>query len=85
MQIQLRKDEVDIFNFMYQSFKTYFDYVSQDELHQFHKLNQAFIRRSSYGSDSMKLIIEDFQKALKEQGFVTKYQDERSYHLLSFV
>jgi AcrR family transcriptional regulator len=82
---EARQGETELFGFLYASFKCYFDFVSQEELLAFHRKNQAYIRSTSYGSESLQLIVKDLHKDLKEQQLIHKFQEEQSFQLLSFV
>lgn len=82
---EARKNETDTYQFLYLSFKTYFDFVSEEERLVFHRKNQEFIRSTSYGSESILMVVNDLEKALKEQLQLNIFQDDKSLRLLSFT
>ena len=80
-----RKSAKNPYDFFYNSFITYFNYASSDEMLQFHQLNKGYIREASYKSESIKNIINDLQEELKlliEEG---QFKTDTDLKLLSYV
>ena len=82
---EARKEAKTVYESLYFAFKSYFDYVSDAKRIDFHRKNQAYIRSTSYGSDSVKQIIADLQKNLKKQKVVDQFEFDEEFQLLSFV
>ncbi|MEK9613052.1 MAG: TetR/AcrR family transcriptional regulator, partial [Flavobacteriaceae bacterium] len=53
--IQITRRESDnVYDYLYGTFKSYFDLIGTQEMIQFHVVNQAHIRQSSYQSQIIK-------------------------------
>ena len=70
---------------MYISFKSYFEFVSDERLKDFHRKNQAYIRSTSYGSESINRIVDDIRKDLTSHKTLGRFDNEIDFQLLSFV
>ena len=55
---QTRKESDNVYDYLYGTFKSYFDLIGTPEMIHFHILNQAHIRQSSYQSDIIKTIVK---------------------------
>lgn len=80
-----REQATNIYQMLFSSFKCYLDYVSQDHLKDFHRLNQAYIRSASYENKVIRSVILDLQgdlKALKDFG---EYKENYELQLLSVI
>lgn len=80
-----RKNSTCIYDFLYTSFKGYFDYVSRDDLINFFQKNHSYIRSVSYNRHTIKLIITDLEEALKSQKLRTKFKNELHLRLLTMI
>ncbi len=82
---EARQDCTTIYDFLYTSFLSYFDFVSQDEMIEFHRKNQAYIRSISYGSNSILRLTEDLQQELKKLPDFQKFDDDVHLQMLGHV
>lgn len=82
---EARKEARTVYESLYFAFKSYFDYVSDAKRIDFHRKNQAYIRSTSYGSESIKQIIADLQANLKKQQVIDQSEFDEEFQLLSFV
>lgn len=80
---EARKDATDIHDFLYLSYKSYFDYISEEKLVSFHRINQAYIRSTTYGTQSIQMIIADLQEDLPEH--ISRHTEYKESQMLSFV
>ncbi|CDF77919.1 transcriptional regulator, TetR family [Formosa agariphila KMM 3901] len=72
------------YDFLYASFKAYFDLVSSEEMIMFHKNNQNQIRSVSYNSESILSIVFNMQEDLKRFPEVS-FVDEKYFKMFSLV
>ncbi len=82
---EARKGATTIYDSLYLAFKSYFDYASDTTRIDFHRKNQAYIRSTSYGSDSIRQIISDLQANLKAQNVISAAEHDDEFQMLSFV
>lgn len=82
---EARKGANSIYELMYISFKSYFEFVSDGRLKDFHRKNQAYIRSTSYGSESINRIVDDIQRDLTSHKSLGRFDNEIDFQLLSFV
>ena len=82
---EARKEAKGLYGLLYASFKSYFDFVSSDRQKEFHKKNLAYIRSTSYGSESLKRMISDLQEDLKSSKYIDHFKTEQEVQMLSFV
>ncbi len=82
---QSRKDSRSLYDFFYNSFLSYFDFVSSGIMREFHQKNQAYIRSASYKSDAIRTIVADLQADLNELGLGDKFREYTELQLLSYV
>ena len=54
---QTRRDSKNVYDYLYGTFKNYFELIGTPEMIQFHVLNQAHIRQSSYQSNVILSLI----------------------------
>jgi len=80
-----RENKTNLYQMLYSSFKCYLDYVSRDDLAQFHRLNQAYLRSASYSSKAIRSLILDLQHDLKELKEFGDYKENYELQLLSVV
>ena len=80
-----RKEAKGIYGLMYASFKSYLDFVSGPKLREFHRKNLAYIRSTSYGTESIKRMISDLQDDLKSSKYIDHFKSEKEVQMLSFV
>lgn len=82
---EARKETKGIYELLYASFKSFLEYVTRDDLSEFHKKNQAYIRSTSYGSQSVKQLVVDLQKDLKSGKVIGQFKEDYEFQLLSYV
>ncbi len=82
---EARKGAVTMYESLYVAFKSFFDYASHPDRIDFHRKNQAYIRSTSYGSDSIKQIINDLQGNLKSQKVIDAPEHDDEFQMLSYV
>ena len=74
-----------VYDYLYVTFKTYFDFISTPEMIRFHVINQAHIRQSSYQSDIVKAIVLDLNRDLKMRHQLKDFNEKHELLLLSFM
>ena len=72
------------YDFLYGSFKAYFDLVSTGNMILFHKNNQNQIRSVSYNSESILSLVLNMQEDLKRFAEVS-FVDEKYFKMFSLV
>lgn len=72
------------YDFLYASFKAYFDLVSTENMIMFHKNNQNQIRSISYDSESILSLVLNMQEDLKRFTEVS-FVDEKYFKMFSLV
>ena len=72
------------YDFLYGSFKAYFDLVSTGNMMLFHKNNQNQIRSVSYNSESILSLVLNMQEDLKRFAEVS-FVDEKYFKMFSLV
>ncbi|MEO1257530.1 MAG: TetR/AcrR family transcriptional regulator [Bacteroidota bacterium] len=82
---EARQEATSIYELMYYSFKSYFEFASDERLKDFHRKNQAYIRSTSYGSESINRIVDDIRKDLTTHKTLGRFDNEVDFQLLSFV
>ena len=81
-----RKDATNLNEVLYISFKSYFDYVSDNKLRKnFHEKNHAYIRTTSYGSQSFKQIMGDLKEDLNTKKILGEFNQDHEIQLLSLI
>ena len=63
---QTRRESKNVYDYLHGTFKSYFDLIGTKEMIQFHILNQAQIRQSSYQSDIIKTIVKNLNRDLSK-------------------
>jgi len=82
---QTRKESKTVYDYLYGTFKNYFDLIGTQEMIQFHVVNQAYIRQSSYQSDIIKTIVKNLNRDLKSDLKVNAFSEKYEFLLLSFM
>jgi len=82
---QTRKESDNVYDYLYGTFKSYFDLIGTPEMIHFHILNQAHIRQSSYQSDIIKTIVKNLNRALKSDLKIKSFTEKYEFLLLSFM
>jgi len=82
---QTRKESDNVYDYLYGTFKSYFDLIGTPEMIQFHILNQAHIRQSSYQSDIIKTIVKNLNRDLKSDLKIKSFTEKYEFLLLSFM
>jgi AcrR family transcriptional regulator len=80
-----RKETKGIYEHLYVSFKSFLDYASRENFSDFHKKNQAHIRSTSYGSQSVRQLVIDLQNELRAGESIGEFKEDYEFQLLSFV
>ena len=84
--IQLtRKQSTNLYDYLHGTFKNYFDLIGTDQMIQFHIVNQAHIRQSSYQSDIIKSIVKNLNRDLKSDLKVKSFNEKYEFLLLSYM
>ena len=84
--IQLtRKESKNVYDYLYGIFKSYFDLIGTKEMIQFHVINQAQIRQSSYQSEIVKTIVKNLNRDLKSTLKINAFHEKHEFLLLSFM
>ncbi|MDA7693718.1 TetR/AcrR family transcriptional regulator [Flavobacteriaceae bacterium] len=82
---QTRKESDNVYDYLYGTFKSYFDLIGTPEMIHFHILNQAHIRQSSYQSDIIKTIVKNLNRDLKSDLKIKSFTEKYEFLLLSFM
>lgn len=82
---QTRKESDNVYDYLYGTFKNYFDLIGTPEMIHFHILNQAHIRQSSYQSDIIKTIVKNLNRDLKSDLKIKSFTEKYEFLLLSFM
>lgn len=80
-----RTKDMSVYDYLYTTFKTYFDCISTPEMIRFHVINQAHIRQSSYQSDTIKNIVLGLNRDLKARHQLQDFKEKYEFLLLSFM
>lgn len=80
-----RKSTSNLYDYLYGTFKSYFDLISTPQMIQFHIVNQAHIRQSSYQSDLIKVIVKNLNRDLKSDLNVKAFNEKHEFLLLSYM
>ena len=82
---QTRRDSKNLYDYLYGTFKNYFELIGTPEMIQFHVLNQAHIRQSSYQSNVIKTIVKNLNRDLKSDFKIKAFTEKYEFLLLSFM
>ena len=80
-----RRESKTVYDYLYGTFKGYFNLISSPQMIQFHVLNQAHIRQSSYQSAIIKTIVKNLNRDLKSDLKVKSFTEKYEFLLLSFM
>ena len=80
-----RKNTTNLYDYLYGTFKSYFDLIGSEQMIQFHIVNQAYIRQSSYQSDLIKVIVKNLNRDLKSDLKVKAFNQKHEFLLLSYM
>lgn len=80
-----RKNTTNLYDYLYGTFKSYFDLIGSEQMIQFHIINQAYIRQSSYQSDLIKVIVKNLNRDLKSDLKVKAFNQKHEFLLLSYM
>ena len=80
-----RKTTSNLYDYLYGTFKSYFDLISSNQMIQFHIVNQAHIRKSSYQSDLIKVIVKNLNRDLKSDLNIKAFNEKHEFLLLSYM
>ena len=82
---QTRKESNTVYEYLYGTFKSYFELIGTTEMIQFHLINQAYIRQSSYQSEIIKIIVKNLNRDLKAELKVKAFNEKHEFLLLSYM
>ena len=80
-----RNNTSNLYDYLYGTFKSYFDLIGSKQMVQFHIVNQAHIRQSSYQSDLIKVIVKNLNRDLKSDLNVRAFNAKHEFLLLSYM
>ena len=80
-----RKQSKNLYDYLYGTFKGYFDLIGNEPMLQFHIINQAHIRQSSYQSEIIKTIVKNLNRDLKSDLKVKAFNEKYEFLLLSYM
>ncbi len=82
---QTRRESKNVYDYLYGTFNSYFELIGTPEMIQFHILNQAQIRQSSYKSDIIKTIVKNLNRDLKSDFKIKSFTEKYEFLLLSIM
>ena len=80
-----RNNTSNLYDYLYGTFKSYFDLIGSEQMVQFHIVNQAHILQSSYQSDLIKVIVKNLNRDLKSDLNVRAFNEKHEFLLLSYM
>lgn len=80
-----RKQTDNLYDYLHGTFKSYFDLIGSEKMIQFHIVNQAYIRQSSYQSDLIKVIVKNLNRDLKSDLNIKAFNKKYEFLLLSYM
>ena len=80
-----RKHTDNLYDYLYGTFKSYFELIGSEQMIQFHIVNQAYIRQSSYQSDLIKVIVKNLNRDLKSDLKIKALNEKYEFLLLSYM
>jgi AcrR family transcriptional regulator len=80
-----RKHTDNLYDYLYGTFKSYFELIGTEQMIQFHIVNQAYIRQSSYQSDLIKIIVKNLNRDLKSDLKIKAFTEKYEFLLLSYM
>ena len=80
-----RAKSTSVYDYLYSTFKSYFDFIGSSQMINFHVINQAHIRQSSYQSEIIKTIVKDLIRDLKSSKRIKDFNEKYEFLLLSFM
>jgi hypothetical protein len=81
----MRKQTDNLYDYLHGTFKSYFDLIGSEQMIQFHIVNQAYIRQSSYQSDLIKVIVKNLNRDLKSDLNIKAFNEKYEFLLLSYM
>jgi AcrR family transcriptional regulator len=80
-----RKKANSLYEYLYLSFKGYFDFISTPTIKNFHLNNTAYVRKSTYENPVLLSFIKDLNKELRNSKYTTFLTEKHEYLLLSIL
>jgi len=80
-----RKHTDNLYDYLYGTFKSYFELIGTEQMIQFHIVNQAYIQQSSYQSDLIKVIVKNLNRDLKSDLKIKAFTEKYEFLLLSYM
>ncbi|MDA0774542.1 MAG: TetR/AcrR family transcriptional regulator [Bacteroidetes bacterium] len=74
-----------VYDYLYLSFKGYFDYVSHAEVKNFFITNQSYVRKSTYQSPILLALIKDLNRDLRNRKDLPSFTEKHEFLLLSIM
>jgi AcrR family transcriptional regulator len=82
---QARIQSDNVYDYLFHTFKNYFDLIGTEEMIRFHVVNQAHIRQSSYQSEIIKVIVKNLNRDLKSDLKINAFSEKYEFLLLSYM
>ena len=82
---QARIQSDNVYDYLFHTFKNYFDLIGTEEMIRFHVVNQAQIRQSSYQSEIIKVIVKNLNRDLKSDLKINAFSEKYEFLLLSYM
>ncbi|MGB0392732.1 MAG: TetR/AcrR family transcriptional regulator [Flavobacteriaceae bacterium] len=83
--MESRKKADSLYDYLYLSFKGYFDFISTPTIKKFHLNNTAHVRKSTYENPILLSLIKDLNRDLRESKQTTFLTEKHEYLLLSIM
>ena len=80
-----RKAATSVYEYLYTTFKGYFDFVTTPQMKSFHTKNQAAIRQSTYQSEQIRAVIRDINRDLRKDPNINAFDENYEFLLLSIM
>jgi len=74
-----------VYDYLHATFKCYLDFIGSPQMINFHVINQAHIRQSTYQSEIIKNIVKDLIRDLKSSKRIKDFNKKYEFLLLSFM
>ena len=80
-----REKAQTVYDYLYLSFKGYFDFVSRKEVKKFYLANQSYVRKSTYQSPILLALIKDLNRDLRNRQAIPSFTEKHEFLLLSIM
>ncbi|MEM7105793.1 MAG: TetR/AcrR family transcriptional regulator [Bacteroidota bacterium] len=82
---EARLEADNVYELLFLSYKSYLDFVTTDDMLEFHQKNQAYIRSTSYGSESIRRLVSDLRNDLEPLKEMGEFKEDYEIQLLSLI